>query len=132
MAFSQDLETLATAGRLARDLYRADAETSGRAVVDWPALDWRVQHAYVDRAVLELESRRVVPFPGPRPAPVDLVPHAVQAIRGGIADLVTAANGCDESEIHELHAAVTDLRVQLESVLTVLWHREQMFFPKGA
>lgn len=120
----------------AQNLYLRDVEASGRVALAWKALDYQTRHAYVDRAVLELEREsRVVAFPLPvrQIPPADIVPYAVRNIESAIADLVNAANAAkDGNEAVELQHIISNLSTQLNAVSTVAWHREMQFFPKGA
>lgn len=61
MAFSQDLALMAAAGRLAQAIHYARAEAFGIAVKDWPQVDIKTRHAYVDEAVAVLETLRPSP-----------------------------------------------------------------------
>lgn len=56
------LAQAAAACRLAQELYQADVDRSGRVAKAWHALDYQTRHAYVDRAVLLLETPKVIPF----------------------------------------------------------------------
>lgn len=65
--------------------------------------------------------------------PSELVPHAVRSIETSIADLVNAANAASsDTEACDLQMVIRDLIVKLEAASLVAWHRETMFFPKGA
>ena len=57
-----NLATVALACRRAQELYLADVAASGRVATPWRSLDYQTRHTYVDRAVLELERPKVVPF----------------------------------------------------------------------
>lgn len=52
----------AAACRLAQALYQADVDASRRVAKAWHALDYQTRHAYVDRAVILLETPKVIPF----------------------------------------------------------------------
>lgn len=69
----------AAACRLAQALYDADVARSGRAAKAWHALDYHTRHAYVDRAVLLLETPKVIPFT-PRQGAVVHHPHAAPVV----------------------------------------------------
>lgn len=65
--------------------------------------------------------------------PYELVPHAVRSMETSIADLVNAANAANsDTDACDLQMVIRDLIVKLEAASMVAWHRETMFFPKGA
>ena len=56
------LKDAAAACLRAQALYAADVARSGRVAKAWHALDYQTRAAYVDRAVIELETAKVIPF----------------------------------------------------------------------